>query len=165
MTKKREIDGAYTRLQVNQYRLRRLAMELEFGGELSIQDTIFLFKALRKIGEGADANEALGVKARQGERKNPRNTAKADHARFALSFIAVLIAPETEGGFGMDLKDAIDETAEKFKNEANFGYTADTLTYYWDHHPEWRTRQFSRPIETLPDRGEYEAALISTEPK
>jgi hypothetical protein len=59
----------------------------------------------------------------------------------------------------LDLKDAIDDAAEKFKNVANFGYTADTLTYYWDHHPEWRTPQFSRPIETLPDRGEYEKYL------
>ena len=164
MTKKREEHGLHTRLQLNQYRLRVLAMELEFGRELSVPDTIFLFKALRKIGEGADANEALGVKARKGERKNPRNTAKANHARFALSFIAVLIAPEVDGGFGMDLKEAIDHAAEKFKNEARFGYTTETLTHYWDNHPEWRTRHFPRPIETLPDRGEYEAALIA-EPK
>ena len=164
MTKKRSADRPYSRLQLNQYRLRLIAMELEFGRELSIPHTKFLFKALRKIGEGGDANEALGVKARKGERKNPTNTAKANHVRFALSFIALLISPEAEGGFGIDLEDAIDEAAEKFKDEAYFGYTAETLKHHWDNHPEWRTRQFPRPIETLPDRGAYEAALI-TEPK
>ena len=76
MTKKRAEAGEYTRLQLNQYRLRKIAMELEFGKELSMPDTYFLLHALRKIGEGGDANEALGVKVRKGERKNPANTAK-----------------------------------------------------------------------------------------
>ena len=164
MTKKRGEASEYTRLQLNQYRLRFIAMELEYGRELSIPDTCFLLKALRKIGEGGDANEALGVKARRGERKNPESTAKARNVRFAMSFIATLIAPESEGGRGMALEDAIDEAAKKLKSEVNFGYTRETLSHYWDNHPEWRTRKFPRPIETLPDRREYEAALM-TEPK
>ena len=164
MTKKRGEASEYTRLQLNQYRLRFIAMELEYGRELSIPDTCFLLKALRKIGEGADANKALGVKARKGERNKPENTIKESRVRIALSFIATLIASENEGGRGMALKDAIDEVAKKLKNEANFGYTPDTLTHYWDNHREWRTRQFPRPIETLPDRRAYEAAM-TTEPK
>ena len=121
MTKKRGEASEYTRLQLNQYRLRFIAMELEYGRELSIPDTCFLLKALRKIGEGGDANEALGVKARRGERKNPESTAKARNVRFAMSFIATLIAPESEGGRGMALEDAIDEAAKKLKSEVNFG--------------------------------------------
>lgn len=161
MTKERSEPYAYTRLQLNQYRLRKIGMDLEFGRELSSTDKEFLIKALRKIGEGEDANEALLVKVRKGERRNPSNTAKAHNVRFALSYVAFLIAPESEGGFGMDLQDAIEETASKFKNEPNFGYTEATLTHYWDNHPEWRTRQFPRPIETLPDRKDYEAPAAS----
>ena len=164
MTKKRSEPFEYTRLQFNQYRLRKIAMDLEFCRKLSIPDTEFLIKALRKIGEGGDANEALLVKARKGERRSPSNTAKAANVRFALSFVALLIAPVADGGFGMDLQDAIEETAAKFKNEPNFGYTEATLTHYWDNHPDWRTRQFPRPIETLPDRKDYEAPVVS-EPK
>ena len=141
-----------------------MAMELEFGKELSILDTGFLIQALRKIGEGGDANVALRLKVRKGERKHPANTAKTNQRRFALSYIATLIAPVSEGGLGMTPEDAIDDAAKKFKGQANFGYTVETLTNYWNNHPEWRTRDFPRPIETLPDRAQYEAEL-TTEPK
>ena len=65
MTKKRAEASEYTRLQLNQYRLRKIAMELEFGKELSITDTCFLIQALRKIGEGGDANVAFRLKVRK----------------------------------------------------------------------------------------------------
>ena len=161
MTKKRAEASEYTRLQLNQYRLRKMAMELEFGKELSILDTGFLIQALRKIGEGGEANVALRLKVRKGERKTPANTAKINQRRFALSYIATLIAPEREGGFGMTLKDAIEDAAKKSKGQANFGYTDETLMNYWNNHPEWRTRDFPRPIETLPDRAQYEAELTT----
>jgi len=161
MTNKRAEAGEYTRLQLNQYRLRKIAMELEFGNELSIPDTYFLIQALRKIGEGGDANEALGVKVRKGERKNPANTAKKNYPRFTLSYIATLIAPESDGGCGMTLEDAIEYAAKSFKGNANLGYSAETLTHYWNNRPEWRNRDFPRPIETLPDRAQYEAELTT----
>jgi hypothetical protein len=164
MTKKRAETSEYTRLQLNQYRLRKIAMELEFGKELSIPDTCFLIQALRKIGEGGDANVAFQLNVRKGERTSPAHTAKTNQRRFALSYLATLIAPESEGGFGMTLEDAIDDAAKKFKGQANFGYTAETLKNYWNNYPEWRTRDFPRPIETLPDRAQYEAEL-TTEPK
>ena len=157
MTKKRSEAGEYTPLQLNQYRLRKIAMDLEYRKKLSICDTNFLIHALRQIGEGQDANEALGVKVRKGERKNPANTAKANYPRFALSYIATLIAPKSEDGCDMTLEDAIEYAAKSFKGNPKFGYSAETLTHYWNNHPEWRGRDFPRPIETLPDRAQYEA--------
>lgn len=76
MTKRRTEAGEYTPLQLNQYRLRKIALDLEEGKKLSIIDTDFLIQAFREIGEGGDANVALRVKARTGERRNPKNTAK-----------------------------------------------------------------------------------------
>ena len=164
MTKKRIEANEYTPLQLNQYRLRLIAMELEFSKNLSAPDTNFLIHALRKIGAGGDANEALGVKVRKGERKKPANTIRTNQPRLALSYIATLIAPVSEDGSGMALEDAIEKAAKKFKGKPQFGYSAETLTHYWNNHPAWRNRDFPRPIETLPDRAQYEAEL-TTEPK
>lgn len=156
MTRRKQADAPYSRLQLAQYRLRNIAMHLEYGNPLPEDDKNFLISALNKAGRGSDANAAFAVKAKRGERKVPANTIKTQKIRFALSFIATLNAPETDGGFGMDLLDAIAEAARKFKDEANFKYTEETLEHYWNHYPEWRTRQFPRPIETLPDRRDFE---------
>ena len=151
MTRRRNTEQPYTRLQLAQYRLRAIAMLLEHGRELPEHYKKFLIQALKEIGRGEEANAALRVNPARGERKKSENTAKANNIRFALSYVAALIAPESDGGFGMTLADAIAETATNIKNDAKFGYTEDTLTYYWNHHPEWQTRLFPRPIETLPD--------------
>lgn len=81
-----------------------------------------------------------------------------------MSYIATLIAPESDGGCGMTLEDAIDDAAKKSKGKARFGYTAETLKNYWNNHPKWRTRDFLPPIETLPHRAAKKAKR-TTEPK
>lgn len=152
MTQRKTRTIENTPLELNLYRLRKIAALLESGNELSTADTKFLSEALWKIGEGTEANEALGVKAKRGESPSLRISLKNDRIRSAMAYIATLIAPISEYGGGLTLGQAIEATAEKCPGEPNFDYTEETLRYYWSHYPDLQTREFSRPIATLPHR-------------
>jgi len=150
--KKRNPGAKPSQLQLNFYRLRRIAIDLEDNVSLTKEDRSFLVKAFLDINRGIDANEALGVKAKRGERK------KVDPiAQVAMICIAKLIEPVEEGGFGMSIADAIAEAARTGKNEASFGMTEDSLRYYWTHGIYGHSTQMARPIETLPDRAKSKA--------
>lgn len=150
--KKRGSDTKPSLLQMNLYRLRRIAMDLEDKATLNESDRSFLINAFLDINRGIDANEALGVKAKRGQRK------KVDPiAQVAMICIAKLIEPVEEGGFGMSIADAIAEAARTGKNEASFGMTEDSLRYYWTHGIYGHSTQMARPIETLPDRAKSKA--------
>lgn len=151
MTKRKGSTERYSRLELAQYRLRDIANKLENGAGLTPSDSEFLVESLKRIAQGADANEVLGVKAKRGERKTAREIAKKDKARSAIAWIASVIRSEKEGGLGISFDDAIARAAEKRSGEANFRLTDETLRTYWTSHPEWRTPKFDRPLSTLPD--------------
>ena len=121
-----------------------IAANLEDGVALPSGDFKFLISALRRIGSGDDANAALGVKAKRGERKTSEEASKLFKMRGALAWVASAIRPEAEDGKGLSLDSAFDQAAE------SFGYSYETLRTYWGNHPEWRTNSLSLPLSLLP---------------
>lgn len=154
MTKRKNADADQcSRLDLAQYRLRKLAADMENGVALPASELNFLIAALKRIGRGDDANVALGVKARRGERRTAEQVAKRDKIRFALGWIASAIQPPEDGGLGMSLEEAIASAAETQRGEATFSLSEETLRTYWGNHREWRSPTFPRPIASLPDAG------------
>jgi hypothetical protein len=152
MTKRTPKIGLYSRLELTQYRLRIIADDLENGRPLHPKTLDFLVEALWKIGKGADANEALQVKAKRGERKTEKEKARRLRMMLALSWIASVIRTPEEGGDGMTLEEAIADAAEYRSGETSFGLSEDSLRTYWSQYPELRSPSILRPIETLPVR-------------
>lgn len=90
-----------------QARLKSIAKVISSGGQLSEEDGAFLVTAFRTIADGGDADTALGVKAKKGERKShyARNT--EFNKQLFFGWIKVAIAAESDGGLGLSLKDAV----------------------------------------------------------
>ena len=99
-----------------QARLRKIATHISSDAPLSDEDQAFLVTALQTIANGEDAETALGVKAKKGERKShyARNTEFSKQLIFG--WIATAIAPEDEdpheSGLGLSLKDAVRKAAK-----------------------------------------------------
>ncbi len=95
-----------------QARLRKIATHISSDAPLSDEDQAFLVTALQTIANGEDAETALGVKAKKGERKShyARNTEFSKQLIFG--WIATAIAPETDGGLGLSLKDAVSKVVK-----------------------------------------------------
>jgi hypothetical protein len=146
-----KIKKPYSRLEVNQYRLRQISLDLETS-QLSHADRKFLILALRDIGAGKDSNVALGVSAKRGQRKTSGEAFRAFKMKLAMSWIATAILPERDGGLGYTVTEAIAQAAEPRRGEANFGLAEDSLRTYWNNHPELRKPQFQAPISVLPIR-------------
>ena len=79
-----------------QARLRKIATQISSDAPLSDEDQAFLATALQTIADGGDADTALGVKAKKGERKShyARNT--AFNKQLFFGWIKVAIAAESE---------------------------------------------------------------------
>jgi hypothetical protein len=148
-TAKKMQSRPFTRLELAQYRLRRIAKALESGETLPSGELKFLVKGLKCIGNGEDASAALEVKAKRGERKTRKQAEMHDRIFLALSWIAAAVRSKEEGGLGMKLDDAI-ATAGK-RRGAGFGLTEDTLKTYWHNNPDLHSPSFNRPIWTFPD--------------
>lgn len=90
-----------------QARLRKIATQISSDAPLSDEDQAFLVTALQTIANGEDAETALGVKAKKGERKShyARNT--DFNKQLFFGWIKVAIAAESDGGLGLSLKDAV----------------------------------------------------------
>jgi hypothetical protein len=82
MTKKRDAGPSIAPLQLRLFRLRELASKViatkfepdaEGAPVLASGERKFLSVALSRIGHGVDANEVLGVKAKRGERRKPKD--------------------------------------------------------------------------------------------
>ena len=150
--KKRGSDAKPSQLQMNLYRLRCIALYLENDAALNQNDRSFLVKAFLDINSGIDANEALGVKAKRGERKTVDSRPQS-----AMNYIAKLIKPVDVGGLGMTVEEAIAYTAEDDEMDGSFGLSEETLRYYWTHGIYGHSTQMARPLETLPDRAKIKA--------
>jgi hypothetical protein len=145
MTRRKTVaDDSYSQLELGQYRLRKLAILIASGKELPLKLREDLAARFWCIGEGMDANEAFGVKAKRGERKTAEEAAKGFKIRAATMWVATAIKQPPDG-LGISLTEAF-ERAEKA-----FGYSYDTLVTYRRDYPEWRnTTTFSRPISSFP---------------
>ena len=90
-----------------QARLRKIATQISSDTPLSDEDQIFLMTALRTIADGGDADTALDVKAKKGERKSQYARNTAFNKQLFFGWIKVAIAAESDGGLGLSLKDAV----------------------------------------------------------
>jgi hypothetical protein len=121
----------------SQNRLRRIAKALESGTTLSPIDRNFLSVALSAVADGADANKALGIKAKRGERKSKKSRGRRVTKKHAMAWIAAARLPEEEGGLGLTLEQACALVSNEGLN-GHFYLTEDTLRSYWNKQPELR---------------------------
>ena len=99
-----------------QKRLKNIAKSLSNGQNLSDLDNQFLINALKNISDGLDAETELGVKALKGERKSRQTRVAKINGELLNGWIAVAITPETEGGLGLTLKDAVSKVKAEWPN-------------------------------------------------
>ena len=99
-----------------QKRLKNIAKSLSNGQKLSDLDNQFLINALKNISDGLDAETELGVKALKGERKSRQTRVAKINSELLNGWIAVAITPETEGGLGLSLKDAVSKVKAEWPN-------------------------------------------------
>ena len=121
-----------------QAKLRKLANHLRQGGELSVDDRDFLVSSLLSISDGEDAEIALGVKARRGERKSKQAKDTKLNLEFVNGWLASAIAPEKEGGLGLTLKDAVGKLPDLWLHLPS----EKTLLRYWNDRKETQERTF-----------------------
>ena len=95
-----------------QAKLRGIAKVISSEGQLSDEDGVFLVTALRTIADGGDADIALGVKAKKGERKSHYARKTEFNKQLVFGWIATAIAPESDGGLGLSLKDAVSKVVK-----------------------------------------------------
>lgn len=130
-----------------QKRLREISNILKNNQSLPEEDKQFLIIALTQIADGMDANQALNVKARRGERKSKIAQDKKYTSeilkRCALSWIATAKTSEEDGGLGLTLEDAIGRIGENGFHA--FGFTEETLKTYWNKHSDLQERGFNLP--------------------
>jgi hypothetical protein len=129
-------------IRAGQVRLRRLAGQLAEDKEIGSEDLKFLVDALLEIADGSDAEIALGVKAKKGERKGKHAAKTKMNRNAAMGWIAVAIESEKEGGLGLTVKDAAVELNKEWENL----YSVETLCRYWSDAKNTQAIYFS--IET-----------------
>lgn len=112
--------------------LRKISKDIADELPLSKEDRTFLSTALMQIASGEDAESALGVKAKRGERKGAHDRRTKIDLVHAMGWIASAIQPIENGGLGYTLKKAI--------SEAKFYYSLlpseDSLLRYWNDYPD-----------------------------
>lgn len=126
-----------------QNRLRRISKTLGSGTTLSPIDRDFLSDALSAVADGDDANKALGVKAKRGERKSKKSRSRQVTKKHAMAWIAAARLPEEEGGLGLTLEEACALVSDNGFS-GNFYLTEETLRSYWNKQPELRQVEFTQ---------------------
>ena len=91
-----------------QARLRKLVNFLE-NLPNSNEDTEFLKSALKEIASGKDANIALRVKAKRGERKGEYSRKTKIQKAYAMTWIASAVLPEDQDGLGYSITKAVSQ--------------------------------------------------------
>ena len=110
-----------------QARLRKISKNIASDLPLSKEDKEFLSSALMEIASGENAERALDVKAKKGERKSEQSRQRKVQLKFFMPWIASAIEPEEQGGFGYTIKKAIAVAKRYFKNLPS----EETLRRYW----------------------------------
>jgi hypothetical protein len=108
-------------LEKNLVRLRKLSNDLS-KNKLSDVEREWLASALRKIYEGADPIEVLGIQAGKGQRRE--NVDKNHDIDLAMHLVAGL--NDKELGGEKTLKESIEFVAKLY------GFEIETLTRYWN---------------------------------
>jgi hypothetical protein len=115
-------------IRYRQARLRKLAEQIAIGEITDEEDKEFLSTALLAIANGEDAEIALDVKAKRGERKSKAMSDSELHRRVALAWIDTATLPESQGGLGLTVKDA----AAFIKSRVSHLASEDSLKRYWN---------------------------------
>ena len=111
-----------------QERLRKLAEQIAIGAPLDEKEKEFLSTALIAIANGEDAEIALDVKAKRGERKSKAMSDSELHRKVALAWMATATLPESQGGLGLSVKEAAAFIKSRVSNLAS----EDSLKRYWN---------------------------------
>ena len=122
-----------------QARLRKISKHIAIGSALSEEDREFLSAALMEIASGRDAETALDVKAKKGERKSEHVRQRKIQLKYFMPWIASAIEPEEEGGFGYTVKEAISVVKRHFPNFPS----EETLRRYWSDYQRTGTAIFT----------------------
>ena len=99
-----------------QERLKKIANTLSADTSLDKSDKEFLVTALYEIADGQNAEDALNIKAKRGERRSKFHKSRKYNDPFMYGLIATAILPESDGGLGMTLKDAVTMVKKEFPN-------------------------------------------------
>ena len=99
-----------------QTRLKEIASQISQDKQLSPEDKEFLVKALIEISDGEDAETALAVKFKKGERKSRQTRVAKINRTLVHGWLATAIAPESEYGLGLTLRDAVSLIKEEMPN-------------------------------------------------
>lgn len=132
-------------IRIRQARLLKMSIRLADDESLSPEDRQFLAGALRSISSGADAKEALDVKAKRGERTSKASQQAQVNAvnrkRMVCSWMFVAMQPIEKDGQGKRFEEAAGEIGEEKLNA--FGLTEETIKTYWNRNPELRHAFFT----------------------
>ena len=121
-----------------QTRLKKIASQISQDKQLSTEDKEFLVKALIEISNGGDAETALAVKFKKGERKSKYAKDTKLILPLAYGWLASAVAPEDEDGLGMTLKDAV----AMLKAEWGRLPSEQTMLRYWNNVKNTQERDF-----------------------
>ena len=111
-----------------QTRLKKIASQISQDKQLSTEDKEFLVKALIEISDGGDAETALAVKFKKGERKSRQTRVVKINKTLVMGLLATAKAPKSEGGLGLTLQDAV----AMVKAEWGKLPSEQTLRRYWN---------------------------------
>lgn len=100
----------------SQRRLRNIAQNLEDNIQLSEVDKHFLIDALKQIASGENAQLALDVKAKPGERNGHADQIRKFNDQFIFSWIHTATMLEEDGGLGLTIKEAASFIKQNFPN-------------------------------------------------
>ena len=121
-----------------QKKLKILAKKIYENTSLSVDEREFLSSALIQIASGEDAELALNVKAKKGERKSKSVQDNMQSRQFAMGWLATAIAPIDEGGLGLTLLDASAKIKLNLKNLPS----EESLRRYWNDYKKNNGRTF-----------------------
>ena len=113
-------------LRTAQARLKKIADKMNASELPNEADREFLINAFYEIFNGQDANAALGVKAKRGERKGQHSRDTKKKFEIFYPWLAVATKKEKDGGLGLTDKNAVELIAKQFPF-----IEAETIARYW----------------------------------